>query len=225
MSKEWKGNKKSVSTMLGLSTTWNPEQRAAGDYYTTDPTAVEQFIKHITKIYGLVTGSFFNSIWEPACGCGNISKVLVSHGYKVISSDLYDRGYGFSGRDFLESVGVPKYCNTIITNPPYALADDFVKHAMKILPVGGKYFALMNLSYLAGQKRYHEIYCNSYLRAIHVYPHRINCYKNNENTGHSSPVNYAWFEYVRPLNSQIKLDIGTTAVQFHMPPTIYWISK
>ena len=34
MSKEWKGNKKSVSTMLGMSTTWNPEQRAAGDYTT-----------------------------------------------------------------------------------------------------------------------------------------------------------------------------------------------
>lgn len=25
MSKEWKGNKKSVSTMLGMSTTWHPE--------------------------------------------------------------------------------------------------------------------------------------------------------------------------------------------------------
>ena len=47
MSNEWKGNKKSVSTMLGMSTTWHPENRAAGDYYTTDPTAVEQFIKHI----------------------------------------------------------------------------------------------------------------------------------------------------------------------------------
>lgn len=99
MSKEWKGNKKSVSTMLGMSTTWHPEQRAAGDYYTTDPTAVEQFVKHMEK-FGLITG---NVIWEPACGCGNISKVLESQKYDVISTDLYDRGYGKSGIDFLQT--------------------------------------------------------------------------------------------------------------------------
>lgn len=212
MSKEWKGNKKSVSTMLGMSTTWHPENRAAGDYYTTDPTAVEQFIKHL-EIDGVITKKI---VWEPACGCGNISKVLESNGYAVISSDLYERGYGESGLDFLNTE-LPFQCDTIITNPPYALADEFVKHAMDILPRGGRYFALMNLSYLAGQKRFKEIYNNGYLHAIHVYPHRIHCYKNNENIGHSSPVNYAWFEYLKfPYrNNRPK--------QF--PPVIYWIEK
>lgn len=211
MSKEWKGNKKSVSTMLGMSTTWHPEQRAAGDYYTTDPTAVEQFVKHLEKS-GLITG---NVIWEPACGCGNISKVLESLEYDVISTDLYDRGYGKSDIDFLQTKKVPNWCDVIITNPPYNIADDFVKHAMDILPIGGRYFALMNLSYLAGQKRFKEIYNNGYLRAIHVYPHRINCYKNNEDQGHSSPVNYAWFEYLK-YDQEIA---GT------FPPVIYWIEK
>lgn len=54
-----------------------------------------------------------------------------------------------------------------------------------------------------------------YLYAIHVYAHRINCYKNNQNTGHSSPVSYAWFEYLkRSHNSNI-----------YFPPAIYWIEK
>lgn len=106
---------------------------------------------------------------------------------------------------------------TIITNPPYALADEFVKHAMEILPIGCRYFALMNLSYLAGQKRFNDIYNNGYLTAIHVYPHRIHCYKNNENTGHSSPVNYAWFEYQ-------KKPYKNKGVNNH-PPRIYWIQK
>lgn len=66
MSKEWKGNKKSVSTMLGMSTTWHPENRAAGDYYTTDPTAVEQFINHYIENVGDFTGQFYGKIWEPA---------------------------------------------------------------------------------------------------------------------------------------------------------------
>lgn len=212
MSKEWKGNKKSVSTMLGINTTWHPEQRAAGDYYTTDPTAVEQFIKY----YHRLNGNFIGLIWEPACGCGNISKVLESNGYHVISTDLYYRGYGNSGVDFL-TADLPDEVVTIITNPPYALADDFVKHAMDVLPSGGRYLALMNLSYLAGQKRFKEIYNNGYLHAIHVYPHRINCYKNNKDVGHSSPINYAWFEYVKTpyINNIRKL----------FPPVIYWIEK
>ena len=211
MSKEWKGNKKSVSTMLGISTTWHPEERAAGDYYTTDPTAVEQFVNHYHNHIGDFTG-IIDKIWEPACGCGNISTILKSASYDVISTDLHDRGYGKSGIDFL-TAELPTDVTTIITNPPYALADDFVKHAMDILPNYGRYFALMNLSYLAGQKRFKEIYNNGYLHAIHVYTHRINCYKNNEKTGHSSPINYAWFEYLK-----ISHQINT-----HFQPLIYWI--
>ena len=214
MSKEWKGNKKSVSTMLGLSTTWHPEQRAAGDYYTTDPTAVKQFIDNYLKNNEDFTSLFYGKIWEPACGCGNISKVLESLEYDVISTDLYDRGYGKSGVDFL-TAELPTEVITIITNPPYNIADDFVKHAMEILPNGGRYLALMNLSYLAGQKRFKEIYRKGYLHAIYVYPHRINCYKNNEVTGHSSPVNYAWFEY-RKISYYRNI---------HFPPAIYWIEK
>ena len=115
MSKEWKGNKKSMSTMLGISTTRHPEERAAGDYYTTDPTAVRQFINHL-QIDGKITEGI---IWEPACGCGNISKELTNAGYNVFSTDLHDRGFGNSGIDFLQTFIKPLDCDTIITNPPY----------------------------------------------------------------------------------------------------------
>lgn len=215
MSKEWKGNSASYRSMLGINKNGTTSEREAADYYTTDPTAVDQFVKHITEIRGLITGKyFFNTILEPACGCGNISKVLQSHGYEVISSDLHDRGFGVSGVDFLDSITVPERCNTIITNPPYSLANEFILHAMDILPNFGRYYALMNLSYLTGIQRHETIYKKGYLRAIHIYPHRTNCYKNNINTGHSSPVNYAWFEFMkRPKHNVQQI------------PSIYWIEK
>lgn len=202
MSKEWKGNKKSVSTMLGMSTVWNPEQRAAGDYYTTDPEAVEKLLKKV-GIFALYR------IWEPACGCGNISKVLEAHGCEVVSTDLYDRGYGTPGIDFLQSKSVPDGVTMIITNPPYSLSDEFIKHAMDILPEGGLYIALLNISYLAGKKRYSDIYSRNYLDRVYIFSGRINCYKNNEQTGHSSPVNYGWFVF-RKTN-------------YPNMPIIYWL--
>lgn len=188
MIKEWKGNSKSFSVMLGASTTWHPEQRAAGDYYTTDPEAVKQFL----NVFPIAEESV---IWEPACGCGNISKVLEEAGYNVYSSDLYNRGYGISGIDFLQTKKTPENCSLIMTNPPYSLADDFILHALDILPAGGRAAFLLNLSYLCGRKRYKEIYSNRYLESVYIYPHRINCYKNNIPTGHSSPVNYGWFVF------------------------------
>jgi len=65
-------------------------------------------------------------IWEPACGDGAISKVLEGRGYSVKSSDLYDRGYGQSGVDFLNS---DDNCDAIITNPPFNLASSFIEKA------------------------------------------------------------------------------------------------
>lgn len=191
MNKEWKGNSASVRTMLGMSTVWHPEQRAAGDFYTTDPAAVEALLRS-----GCVA-TRYNTVWEPACGNGRISEVLNKYFDTVVSTDLYDRDYGTSGIDFLETKSMPDRCDIIITNPPYSLADEFVKHAMDILPYGGTYWALMNLSYLAGKKRKTEIYDHRYLRKVLIFSGRINCYKNDIQTGHSSPVNYAWFCFVK----------------------------
>ena len=44
---------------------------------------------------------FEGDIWEPACGDGSMSRVLEST--VVQSTDLFDRGYGEAGVDFLTS--------------------------------------------------------------------------------------------------------------------------
>jgi len=44
---------------------------------------------------------FVGEIWECACGDGAMSKVLALSGNRVVSSDLYRRGFGEAGVDFL----------------------------------------------------------------------------------------------------------------------------
>src|SRR6476619_5835454 len=52
--------------------------------------------------YALVENEpFIGDIWECACGDGAMSEVLAEAGNHVHSSDLYDRGYGEIGIDFL----------------------------------------------------------------------------------------------------------------------------
>jgi hypothetical protein len=82
-------------------------RRLSGDYYATDQPITEALLS-VEKFEGL--------IWEPCAGEGWISEVLLSHGYEVLSTDLFDRGYGIGGVNFLkENRRVPN----IVTNPPY----------------------------------------------------------------------------------------------------------
>lgn len=70
------------------ATNHSTSEREVDDYYATDPRAV-------TELLGLE--SFSRNIWEPACGEGHISKTLEAAGYKVLSTDLIDRGFGVGG--------------------------------------------------------------------------------------------------------------------------------
>src|SRR3954463_9040751 len=53
--------------------------------------------------YALIENErFAGDIWESACGDGAMSHVLGHASKHVISSDLYDRGFGEVGKDFLK---------------------------------------------------------------------------------------------------------------------------
>jgi hypothetical protein len=79
--------------------------------------------------YALIDNEEFNGeIWESACGNGAMSVVLETTGQRVISSDLYDRGYGDAGIDFLTQ---KRRTPNIITNPPYNAAEGFVRSGLK----------------------------------------------------------------------------------------------
>ena len=50
--------------------------------------------------------TFSPYVWECACGEGHLSEVLKSHGYKVRSSDIINRGY--PGTEILDFLKVKK---------------------------------------------------------------------------------------------------------------------
>ena len=46
---------------------------------------------------------FSGDIWECACGDGSMSRVLEETACSISSTDLYERGYGEVGHDFLKA--------------------------------------------------------------------------------------------------------------------------
>lgn len=184
---DWTGNEKSIFTCHGASN-HSEGERQEHDYYATDPEAVEALLQR---------ERFNPYVWECACGEGHISEVLKAHGYKVKSSDLYDRGY--EGTETVDFMTVRKedidhdFSRDIITNPPYKYAKEFVEKALEISMDSTKIAMLLKLTFLEGKAR-KKLFETAPPKRIYVFSSRVKCAKNGEfeNIG-SSAVCYAWF--------------------------------
>jgi hypothetical protein len=89
-------------------------QRMARDAYETPPWVTEALLPHLPA--GLV-------VWEPACGDGRMARVLKAAGFQVVATDIV------TGQDFL-TMPAPAPVNAIVTNPPYALAKEFIERPL-----------------------------------------------------------------------------------------------
>lgn len=154
------------------------------EYYATDPKAIELLLD---------LEDFTNRpVWEPCCGQGHLSKVMDARGFTTVSTDLFDRGFGKTGVDFLKTT--KKNLNYhIITNPPYKLAQAFIEHSLEILSEGCKVAMFLPLRYLETKGR-RKLFDKYPPKTVYVSSSRINCAKNGDfanETGNA--VSYAWF--------------------------------
>lgn len=167
--------------MLGLLSM--TERRHKDDWYPTPPAATEALLS---------VEDFDTHIWEPACGDGAISTVLQTNLYAVTSTDLNDYGYGFSGRDFL--LENKRLASNIITNPPYKLANQFIRHAIGLGV--RKHAWLLRLAFLEGKARYQLLYNDNPPARIHVFSSRLTIWRGDEDQawyGSTGKTAYAWF--------------------------------
>jgi len=139
--------------------------------------------------YALIDNEkFTGDIWECACGDGEMSEVLEKTGNNVISSDLYDRGYGEIGHDFLET---NRKILNVITNPPFHSAEGFVTSGLR--SVENKFSLLLRLAFLEGAKRANNIFHVCPPSRVWVFSERITFYPRGAKRAGSGTTAYAWF--------------------------------
>lgn len=120
-------------------------RRIPHEFYPTPPEATRALLS---------VERFDGDIWEPACGHGAIARELIGAGYRTVSTDLIDHGYGVSGVDFLKQQ--KPLARHIVTNPPYGdgLADAFITRALSLTrQTHGVVAMLLNLASLAHRTR------------------------------------------------------------------------
>lgn len=103
--------------------------RKASDLYPTPPEVTVALMRFLNLPAG-------TDVWEPACGQGDMVEALRDCGMLAYGTDIR------SGQDFLGTYAphyTDKSIDWIITNPPFSLADEFIRHAAEI----GKPFAML----------------------------------------------------------------------------------
>lgn len=143
---------------------------------------------------------FTGDIWESACGDGAMSAVLEETGCKVRSSDLYDRGFGEAGVDFLAA---SSRAENIVTNPPYNAAEGFVAIGTK--SASRKFALLLRLAFLEGANRANTIFAHIPPARVWVFSERITFYMKGAKQAGSGTTAYAWFVWDKNASTATEL--------------------
>lgn len=123
-------NKKTTGGGQAVGTRTDTKEARGDDFYET-PRCATVTILELEK--------FSPVIWGPACGRSALHSVCEERGYEVELSDLRDRGavtrHGECARveDFLTSKSRGEgLCPDIVENIPFAIANEFIAHALKV---------------------------------------------------------------------------------------------
>jgi hypothetical protein len=123
--------------------------------------------------------------------------VLREAGHHVVATDLIDYGFPDStgGIDFLKQQSAPEGVGTILTNPPFMYANEFVRQALVLVP---RVVMLLRLAFLEGQGR-SDILDGGQLARVHVFRNRLPMMHRNTSEGAeaSSAMAFAWFSWDR----------------------------
>lgn len=186
-------------------------KRIDNDYYATAPESIKALLEVEEIIYPAL---------EPACGEGHISKFLNMEA--TCSGDLINRGFGnYFGdfladteidlwQDWLNDFGLNEKIQTVITNPPFNLFQEFVEKALTVAEK--KVIMFGKLQALEGKKRATFLE-KSPLKTVYVFKTRQNPLPNGSTLDEkgkpwASTMAFAWYVW----------EIGYTG-----EPVIKWI--
>ena len=187
--------------MTNVSRTNRNGRRPRSDFYPTPPPATRALI-------AAEAAHLPSKIWEPAAGDGDIGVVfqevslcdVVMTEYRATSRCRHVRG----GVDFLREKKL--LAPAIVTNPPYRIANEFIRHALSLRPAYAAFF--LPITYLAGVDRADMIEgeiggCS--LARVLVFRNRVTLAPRGLKLRNSGVTTYAWFIWTneRKLAPQI----------------------
>jgi len=188
-----------------MSSTNRGYDRHKSDYYVTPQKDIEDFMNHFQKVVLKKDDSDMQKLdWLDPC-CGGDSENGASYldvikrfynPLKICGIDIRPDSKADIVMDYLdcEKENMSKH-DVIISNPPFYLAEDFIKKSLKFVNDGGYVVMLLRLNFFGSKKR-KEIFENNMPEYCFVHHKRIS-FMN----GATDSIEYAHFIWKKGVNN------------------------
>lgn len=162
------------------------------DDFPTQPWATRALMEHVLDIPRDELRRM--SCWEPACNRGHMAMPLMDYFGTVFASDIHDYGWGGQEQvwDFLfpDVRRMARNHDWIITNPPFRLAEQFVRRALELQPAGVAIIA--RTQFLEGVGRYHRLFRDTPPTIVAQFTERVPMVKGRLTATGSTATAYCW---------------------------------
>ena len=181
------------------------------DFYETPPELVNASIEHWRRDEMI---HYPYNYLDPGCGNGIWGNVIHYHfpnsnifgidinlpssmEYGIAYNLVYDEDYLEFDFDGFE---------LIAGNPPYSLAEEFVRKSFDLIADGGYIFFLLRLAFLESKKRHFGLFSEYPPKRVYVLSRRPSFFSSNGKTKTTDALSYAMFLWQRGWKGKTELD-------------------
>ena len=163
--------------------------RPKHDHYETPRHTLMSLIDHHNLKYPIL---------EPCAGYGSVANILKSNG-EVTTNDIdldMECDYNF---DYLNWHPENEF-KTILTNPPFNLAEQIIRKSIQDLKIGGEVIMLLRLDFLGTKKR-HAFWKEYPAKKIYALSNRPRFLRSGDSN------EYGWYVWEKGWSGKTTLDV------------------
>ena len=166
------------------------ESKDSLDDFPTPPWATRALIEHIIGPKAVKNLTCL----EPACNRGFMSTPLKDYFKSVTSSDVHDYGFG-EVKDFLNQDYNEGQFDWVITNPPFKLAEDFVREGLRVATFGVA--MLTRTVFIESVGRYERLFTKTPPWKFAQFVERVPMVKGRVDKSASTATGYCWIIWLK----------------------------
>ena len=166
------------------------ESKDSLDDFPTPPWATRALIEHVIGKEA-VEGK---TCLEPACNRGFMAQPLGEYFQSVQSSDVFDYGFGETV-DFLAQKYQASSYDWVITNPPFKLAEAFVREGMRVATAGVA--MLTRTVFIESVGRYERLFSIDPPWRFAQFVERVPMVKGRLDKSASTATGYCWLVWLK----------------------------
>lgn len=179
-----------ATELIIMSSTNRGTIRQVNDHYDT-PTYTTRSLLGVHKIK--------YPVLEPCAG--NLAIANMLNKGLVTTNDINPESQSTFNYDYLNYSFKGSHINTVITNPPFNIAQQIIERALDDVVEGGEVIMLLRVNFLGSQKR-KPFWKDAPLKHVYVLSKRpafIN--------GKTDSIEYAWFVFERGYTDKATIEV------------------